>query len=123
MGVAEEIAREYDDTVSLEGKRERERERYRAREEGRREGDATFSVVLQPFFAHSKVPLKGDGTPDVSLFSVDCFHFNVLGHEVSLTLQKLLSKTSPYLFGYCFSLPFHPLLHYFCFAIFLNLIL
>ncbi len=72
LEAAEVIATEYDD-VMKEGR------------EGEREGngDATFTVVFQPFFGHAKIPLKSNGSPDMSVFAVDCFHFSLLGHEVS----------------------------------------
>jgi len=42
-----------------------------------------FTVVLQPFMEHMKVPTKSDGLPDFSYFSPDCFHFSQKGHEAA----------------------------------------
>jgi len=42
-----------------------------------------FTVVIQPFFIETSVPLRDDGTPDRSWFAPDCFHFTVKGHEAA----------------------------------------
>ena len=36
-----------------------------------------FTVVVQPFMAHTKLPLK-EGEIDYSYFAPDCFHFSGL---------------------------------------------
>lgn len=38
-----------------------------------------FTVVIQPFLAHTPLPMDGD-LPDYSYFSTDCFHFSIKGH-------------------------------------------
>ncbi|XP_072543548.1 phospholipase B1, membrane-associated-like [Salminus brasiliensis] len=46
-----------------------------------------FAVVLQPFFRNSVVPMGTDKQPDLSFFSVDCFHFSERGHaEMAIAL-------------------------------------
>ena len=35
-----------------------------------------FTVVVQPFMAHTKLPRTDDGQIDFSYFSPDCFHFS-----------------------------------------------
>uniref|UniRef100_A0AAR2M1P2 Phospholipase B1, membrane-associated n=1 Tax=Pygocentrus nattereri TaxID=42514 RepID=A0AAR2M1P2_PYGNA len=51
---------------------------------GRYDKRDDFAVVLQPFFQNSVVPM---GTPDLSFFSVDCFHFSERGHaEMAIAL-------------------------------------
>ncbi|XP_004349482.1 phospholipase B1 [Capsaspora owczarzaki ATCC 30864] len=43
-----------------------------------------FTVVDQPFFSKTKIPLLADNvTPDRSYFAVDCFHFASIAHEAS----------------------------------------
>lgn len=41
-----------------------------------------FTVVLQPFFSETPVPLKENGSADKSYFALDCFHFSQKGHAV-----------------------------------------
>ncbi|KAM9067315.1 phospholipase B1, membrane-associated [Sarcophilus harrisii] len=46
-----------------------------------------FAVVVQPFFQTTVVPLDAKGKPDLSFFSVDCFHFSERGHaEMAISL-------------------------------------
>ncbi|XP_044515532.1 phospholipase B1, membrane-associated [Gracilinanus agilis] len=46
-----------------------------------------FAVVVQPFFQNTVVPLDDKGKPDLSFFSVDCFHFSERGHaEMAIAL-------------------------------------
>ncbi|XP_051832183.1 phospholipase B1, membrane-associated [Antechinus flavipes] len=46
-----------------------------------------FAVVVQPFFQSTVVPLDDKGKPDLSFFSVDCFHFSERGHaEMAISL-------------------------------------
>ncbi|XP_043836931.1 phospholipase B1, membrane-associated [Dromiciops gliroides] len=46
-----------------------------------------FAVVVQPFFQSTVVPLDDKGKPDLSFFSVDCFHFSERGHaEMAIAL-------------------------------------
>ena len=35
-----------------------------------------FTVVIQPFFAHTKLPRTMDGQIDLTYFAPDCFHFS-----------------------------------------------
>ncbi|KAM6973043.1 phospholipase B1, membrane-associated [Aplochiton taeniatus] len=43
-------------------------------------GREDFTVVLQPFFQNSVVPVNAEGKADSTYFSVDCFHFSERGH-------------------------------------------
>ncbi|XP_067099417.1 phospholipase B1, membrane-associated-like [Osmerus mordax] len=47
---------------------------------GRYDSREDFTVVLQPFFKNSVVPVNTEGKPDNTYFSVDCFHFSARGH-------------------------------------------
>ncbi|KAB5561918.1 hypothetical protein PHYPO_G00012020 [Pangasianodon hypophthalmus] len=54
---------------------------------GQYDGREDFAVVLQPFFQSTVVPMGEDRTPDLSFFSVDCFHFTERGHaEMAVAL-------------------------------------
>ncbi|MCI4382273.1 hypothetical protein PGIGA_G00013030 [Pangasianodon gigas] len=54
---------------------------------GKYEGREDFAVVLQPFFQSTVVPVGEDRKPDLSFFSVDCFHFSERGHaEMAIAL-------------------------------------
>ncbi|XP_030410144.1 phospholipase B1, membrane-associated [Gopherus evgoodei] len=46
-----------------------------------------FTVVVQPFFRNTIIPLDNNGKPDLSFFSMDCFHFTERGHaEMAIAL-------------------------------------
>ncbi|XP_058254299.1 phospholipase B1, membrane-associated isoform X2 [Hemibagrus wyckioides] len=54
---------------------------------GRYESREDFALVLQPFFQSTVVPMGEDRQPDLSFFSVDCFHFTERGHaEIAIAL-------------------------------------
>ncbi|XP_026999860.2 phospholipase B1, membrane-associated [Tachysurus fulvidraco] len=54
---------------------------------GRYESREDFALVLQPFFQSTVVPMGEDRQPDLSFFSVDCFHFTERGHaEMAIAL-------------------------------------
>ncbi|XP_053366028.1 phospholipase B1, membrane-associated [Clarias gariepinus] len=54
---------------------------------GHYESREDFAVVLQPFFQSTVVPMGEDRQPDLSFFSVDCFHFTERGHaEMAIAL-------------------------------------
>ncbi|XP_053538589.1 phospholipase B1, membrane-associated [Ictalurus punctatus] len=54
---------------------------------GQYESRDDFAVVLQPFFQSTVVPMGEDRQPDLSFFSVDCFHFTDRGHaEMAIAL-------------------------------------
>ncbi|XP_062864135.1 phospholipase B1, membrane-associated isoform X2 [Trichomycterus rosablanca] len=54
---------------------------------GRYGGREDFAVVLQPFFQNTAVPMGADRQPDLSFFSVDCFHFTERSHaEMGIAL-------------------------------------
>ncbi len=54
---------------------------------GKYESD-DFTVVIQPFMAHTQVPIKSDTTDEIdySYFAPDCFHFSGLSHFKILLL-------------------------------------
>ena len=43
---------------------------------GRYDTHDDFTVVIQPFMAHTKLPKKDNGKLDFSYFAPDCFHFS-----------------------------------------------
>nr|XP_033793551.1 phospholipase B1, membrane-associated [Geotrypetes seraphini] len=54
---------------------------------GRYASREDFTVVVQPFFRNTIVPLDNNRNPDLSFFSVDCFHFSERGHtEMAIAL-------------------------------------
>jgi phospholipase B1 len=48
---------------------------------GRYDTKPDFTVVVQPFMAHTPLPLQPNGEPDYNYFAPDCFHFSGLGHS------------------------------------------
>ncbi|UJR07527.1 hypothetical protein I4U23_011815 [Adineta vaga] len=48
---------------------------------GRYDTRDDFTVVIQPFMAHTKLPRTLDGKLDFSYFAPDCFHFSGKGHS------------------------------------------
>ncbi|XP_063040246.1 phospholipase B1, membrane-associated [Engraulis encrasicolus] len=54
---------------------------------GRYDGRGDFTVVIQPFFQNTVLPMTSAGQADVEYFSVDCFHFSERGHaEMAIAL-------------------------------------
>ncbi|XP_053191108.1 phospholipase B1, membrane-associated [Scomber japonicus] len=49
---------------------------------GRYDTHNNFTVVLQPFFREVVLPILGDGKPDRSFFSPDCFHLSQKAHTL-----------------------------------------
>ncbi|XP_043367421.1 phospholipase B1, membrane-associated [Dermochelys coriacea] len=46
-----------------------------------------FTVVVEPFFRNTIIPLDSNEKPDLSFFSMDCFHFTERGHaEMAIAL-------------------------------------
>ncbi|CAF3210653.1 unnamed protein product [Rotaria socialis] len=53
----------------------------------RYDGREDFTVVVQPFMAKTKIPVKDDNKIDFSYFAPDCFHFSGKGHaQAALSL-------------------------------------
>ncbi|PKU48822.1 phospholipase membrane- hypothetical protein [Limosa lapponica baueri] len=54
---------------------------------GRYEEREDFTVVTQPFFRNTLLPLNSNGKPDLSFFAADCFHFSGRGYaEMAMAL-------------------------------------
>ncbi|XP_063775485.1 phospholipase B1, membrane-associated-like [Pseudophryne corroboree] len=70
-----------------------------------------FTVVLQPFFHHTKIPHLPNGTPDVSYLAPDCFHLSQKAHSQlarmlwNNMLEPLGSKTDT--MDFVASVPLH----------------
>jgi len=64
--------------------------------------DPQFTVVMQPFFTNTHVPLDSKGNIDMSYFAPDCFHFSVKAHQAAAVglwnnmLEKVGSKDPSY---------------------------
>ncbi|XP_014805943.1 PREDICTED: phospholipase B1, membrane-associated [Calidris pugnax] len=52
---------------------------------GRYEEREDFTVVTQPFFRNTLLPLNSNGKPDLSFFAADCFHFSARGYAEMAT--------------------------------------
>ncbi|XP_067938740.1 phospholipase B1, membrane-associated-like isoform X2 [Watersipora subatra] len=52
-------------------------------ESGRYDGREDFTVVTQSFFRETTPPAKSDGSPDLSYFAPDCFHFSEKGQNIA----------------------------------------
>ncbi|XP_072407470.1 phospholipase B1, membrane-associated [Chiloscyllium punctatum] len=62
---------------------------------GKYDMNEEFTVVLQPYFTNTIVPLNSTGQPDLSFFSVDCFHLSERGQaEMAIGLwNNMLEPT------------------------------
>ncbi|XP_048452629.1 phospholipase B1, membrane-associated [Rhincodon typus] len=62
---------------------------------GKYDTNEEFTVVLQPYFTNAIVPLNSTGQPDMSFFSVDCFHLSERGQaEMAIGLwNNMLERT------------------------------
>ncbi|KAK0137020.1 Phospholipase B1, membrane-associated [Merluccius polli] len=47
---------------------------------GRYDARDDFTIVLQPFFRNTILPLTAEGKPDANYMAPDCFHFSERGH-------------------------------------------